>query len=111
MTQAAVTHAPHIPGAMRIAVRDAGCRLARSPNGGTLQSDHMARTPVGTNRTESKKLSQLKEVNSTSVERTTLGLPLCGAAVNASLAPTQPPPPAGLASDPACKLINLVYDL
>ena len=39
----AVTHAPHIPGAMRIAVRDAGCRLARSPNGGTLQSDHMAR--------------------------------------------------------------------
>ena len=60
--------------------------------------------PVGTNRTVCKKLSQLKEVNSTSVERTTLGLPLsrCGAAVHASLAPTQPPPPAGLASSPAC---------
>ena len=39
----AATRAPHIPGAMRIAVRDAGCPLARSPNGGTPQSDHMAR--------------------------------------------------------------------
>jgi len=47
--------------------------------------------------------SQVREVNSTSVERSTLGLPLCGAAVHASLAPAQPPPPAGLASDPACK--------
>jgi hypothetical protein len=41
----AATHAPHIPGAMPvgIAVRDAGCPLARSPNGATPQSDHMAR--------------------------------------------------------------------
>jgi hypothetical protein len=40
----AATHAPHVPGAMRIAVRDAGCRLQRSPNGGTPhwpQTDHM----------------------------------------------------------------------
>ena len=65
--------------------------------------------PVGTNRTVGKKPSQLKEVNSTSVERMctriTLGLLLCGAAVHASLAPAQPPPPAGLASDPACNYI------
>ena len=57
---AAATHAPHIPGAMRIAVRDAGCRLARLQNGGIPQSDHiimmMARRPpvqVGMNRTAS----------------------------------------------------------
>ncbi len=38
------------------------------------------------------------------MERTTLGLPPCGAAVHASLAPAQPPqaPPAGLASSTAC---------
>ena len=37
----AATHAPLIPGAMRIAVRDAGCRLARLQNGRIPQSDHI----------------------------------------------------------------------
>ena len=54
--------------------------------------------PVRANRTACEKLSQLKEVNNTSVERTTLELQLCETAVYASLAPAQPPPPAGLAS-------------
>ena len=62
----------------------------------TPQTDHIHGPPVGAkfaaNRTACKKLSQLKEVNSTSVERTTLELQLCGAAVHASLAPAQPPP-------------------
>ena len=56
--------------------------------------------PVRANRTACEKLSQLKEVNNTPVERTTLELhwQLCETAVYASLAPAQPPPPAGLAS-------------
>jgi hypothetical protein len=54
------------------------------------QTDHVHGPPVGANRTACKKLSQLKEVNSTSAERTTLELQLCGAAVHASLAPAQP---------------------
>ena len=56
--------------------------------------------PVCANRTACEKLSQLKEVNSTSLKRTTLELQLCETAVYASLAPAQPPPPAGLASSP-----------
>ena len=56
--------------------------------------------PVRANRTACEKLSQLKEVNNTSVERTTLELQLCETAVYASLAPAHPPPPAGLASSP-----------
>ncbi len=59
--------------------------------------------PVTTNRTACERPSQLKRVNSASVERTTtLRLRTSGAAVHASLAPAQPPPPAGLASGPAC---------
>jgi hypothetical protein len=89
---------------MRIAVRAAGCRLARSPNGG---APHWQSASC-TNRTACKKLSSLSgiEANSTSVERTTLDRPLCGAAVHAPLAPAQPPPPAGLASDPACTFVG-----
>ena len=64
--------------------------------------------PVRANRTACEKLSQLKEVkelevNNTSVERTALELQLCETAVYASLAPAQPPPPAGLASSPLVK--------
>jgi hypothetical protein len=61
-------------------------------------------TRLFANRTACEKLSQLKEVNSTSVERTTLELQLSGAAVYASLAPAQPPPPAGLASGLTCNV-------
>jgi hypothetical protein len=43
-----------------------------------------------------------EKVNSASMERTTLELPLYGATVYASLAPAQPPPPAGLASGLTC---------
>ncbi len=94
--------------------RHAGCRLARSRNGGTPgttpQSDRVRPhgPPVARiGQCTGKKPSQLIEVNSTSEsvarERTMLGRPLCGTAVHAPLAPAQPPPPAGLASDPACR--------
>ena len=120
----AATHAPHIPGAIimmpvGIAVRDSkrkrGSRVSTGPV--TKRCYTPVRPhgpPVGTNPSRTvgtgqeahpaQGPSQVREVNSTSVERSTLGLPLCGAAVHASLAPAQPPPPAGLASDPACKL-------
>ena len=57
---------------------------------------------VGTNQRTCERPTQLQRVNITSVQRTTHGLPPSGAAVQASLAPAQPPPPAGLASSPAC---------
>ena len=104
----AVIAATHGPGAVRIDVRDAGCQQPRSPSDCTPHSlsgrqvYHMTRLPTGVraNRAACEKLSQLKEVNNTPVERTTLELhwQLCETAVYASLAPAQPPPPAGLAS-------------
>jgi hypothetical protein len=57
---------------------------------------------VGTTQRTWKRPTQLQRVNITSVQRTTLGLPPSGAAVQAYLAPAQPPPPAGLASSPTC---------
>ena len=104
----AAPHASHIsgPGAVRIAMRR---RVSTAPvterlHTSLANSSHAPprSTPVRTNRTACEKLSQLKEVNSASVERTTLELQLYGAVVYASLAPAQPPPPAGLASGYAC---------
>jgi hypothetical protein len=57
---------------------------------------------VGTNQRTCERPTQLRRVSITSVQRTTLRLPPSGAAVQASLAPAQPPPPAGLASSSAC---------
>ena len=64
----------------------------------TLLADRPHGLPVCANRTACEKFSQLKGVNKNSVKRTALELQLCETAVYASLAPAQPPPPAGLAS-------------
>jgi hypothetical protein len=98
VAMSAASQAPHIPSAMRIAERDAGYRQHRSPSGVTdspARQFKLARIKEHANR-EAHPAYQLKRVNSTSVERTTLGLPPSGAAVHASLAPAQPPPPARL---------------
>ena len=91
--------------ARRSAHRCARCRVSTAP---VTERLHTSLTewqtglphdpPVRANRAACEKLSQLKEVSNTSVERTTLELQLCETAVYASLAPAQPPPPAGLAS-------------
>ncbi len=108
VAMSAASQAPHVPRAMRIAERDAEYRQHQSPNGGrqTAQPASSGWLPlaVGTNQRPCERPTQLQRVNITSMQRTTLGLPPrpSGAAVNASLAPAQPPPPAGLASSPAC---------
>ncbi len=92
------SHAPHIPGPDAAAHRCARRRVSTAPVTERLHAslaDRPQHSPVRVNRTACEKLSQLnfkslkvrslagltlKRVNSTSVERTTPELQLCGAA-------------------------------
>jgi hypothetical protein len=104
VAMSAASQAPHVPMAMRIGSETPSID---STSHQTV-ADRQRSPPVqgGTNQRTCETPTQLRlqRFNITSVQRTTLGLPPrpSGAAVHASLAPAQPPPPAGLASSPAC---------